>query len=277
MNLKSLLQISRPRFWLYLAGPYLVGYTFGTQTINGFHDPYFIIHFFYFLIPANILLYGINDFFDYDTDQFNNKKGSIEHNLIPKEKNNLVGILLICLALSFFLLAIQIKNEVQLLISFFLFLNYFYSAPPLRFKSRPIIDFCSNILYGLPALVGYYQSTNNFPSLFIMIAIFCWTSAMHLFSAIPDISPDKKANLNTSAVMFGKTNSLVICLIFWLITSGVMIYSYPHYISLISLIYPIIPLILLLNNRTNINKIYWYFPYINAFCGFLLFLIAIQK
>ena len=32
----------------------------------------------YFLIPANILIYGINDIFDYDTDKLNPKKGTYE-------------------------------------------------------------------------------------------------------------------------------------------------------------------------------------------------------
>ena len=87
MDLKSIVEISRPRFWLYLAGTYLVGYAFGAENIYSLQNFNFIIHFLFFLIPANIFLYGINDIYDEDTDQFNQKKGTYEHKLQMDEKN----------------------------------------------------------------------------------------------------------------------------------------------------------------------------------------------
>ena len=275
MSIKDILLISRPKFWLYLAGTYLVGYAFGVNSIADLKNSYFLIHFLYFLIPANLFLYGINDYFDEDTDQYNDRKGSLEHKLQSQEKSQLIGFMLLSVACSFFILSIQSTMEIQLWISFFLFLSYFYSATPLRFKTHPLIDFSSNFLYAIPGIVGYYHSAGVFPPLLVFVALFSWTSAMHLFSAIPDITPDKKAHLKTTAVLFGRTTSLIFCLIFWTIGSIIAFLYIPSYFALISLIYPIIPFMLLIHKKIQMKKIYQYFPYINTLIGFLLFLIAI--
>lgn len=275
MSIKIILSISRPKFWMYLAGTYLVGLSFGMQNITHLNNVYFLIHFLYFLIPANIFLYGINDYFDEDTDKYNDKKGTHEHKLLSKEKTQLIGFLLITVAISFFILAVQTSLEIQIWLTFFLFLSYFYSAPPLRFKAHPLIDFSSNFLYGIPGIVGYYHASGTFPPALIIIAIFTWTSSMHLFSAIPDITPDKKAHLKTTAVLFGKTASLILCLILWSATAFISFLYIPSYLSIISLVYPLIPFLILIDKRMNIKKVYWYFPIINTAVGFLLFLLAI--
>ena len=123
MKLIDLIRISRPKFWLYLAGTYFVGLVFAIENPIQLLTPFFILNFLFFLIPANFLLYGINDYFDFDTDQYNDKKDSHEHRLKLKEKNLLVGYLLLCAALSFFITALQTQIEVQLLFTLFLLLS----------------------------------------------------------------------------------------------------------------------------------------------------------
>lgn len=275
MDIKTILKISRPRFWFYLAGPYLVGYAFGLNSIYQLNSFYFYIHFLYFLIPANIFLYGINDICDEDTDKFNDKKINYEHLLRSNEKRLLIGILIACIGLSFILLSFQPLIEAQFLITLFLILSFFYSAPPLRFKAKPIIDSASNILYALPGIIAYFQTTNSFPPFLIILALFCWTTAMHLFSAIPDISADKKAHLKTTALTLGHNNSLIACAALWTITAIATIWTTESYLSIVVLIYPLIPLLLLINKDFKIKKIYKLFPYINTLAGFILFLYAI--
>lgn len=275
MNLKTIITISRPRFWFYLAGTYLVGYSFAVNNIFELQSLYFIIHFLYFLIPANIFLYGVNDICDEDTDKFNNKKVKYEHLLLSNEKSLLVGILFAVLGLSFILLSFQTKIESQLLITLFLLLSFFYSAPPLRFKAKPIVDFLSNILYALPGILAYYQVTHQFPPTEIIIALSLWTGAMHLFSAIPDIAADKKAHLKTTAIILGEKKSLILCALFWGIVAIIALFNINSYLVLIALAYPIVPLLLLTNNDLEIKKIYRIFPIINMITGFALFLYAI--
>ncbi|MEF8937724.1 MAG: lycopene elongase, partial [Halovenus sp.] len=66
--------LSRPRFWFYLAGPVIVGVVYGASSQADLFTPLTVELFLYFLIPANIFLYGINDIFDADIDQLNPKK-----------------------------------------------------------------------------------------------------------------------------------------------------------------------------------------------------------
>ena len=48
----TLLVTSRPRFWLYLAGPALVGIAFGGSTLGDLVSPVALALFAYFLLPA---------------------------------------------------------------------------------------------------------------------------------------------------------------------------------------------------------------------------------
>ncbi|TKX77983.1 lycopene elongase, partial [Halorubrum sp. SD626R] len=67
--LRYLLVLSRPRFWLYLAGPVAVGVTYGIGDVSGLFTPVTVGLAAYFLVPANVHLYGVNDAFDADIDE----------------------------------------------------------------------------------------------------------------------------------------------------------------------------------------------------------------
>jgi len=72
--LQYLLVLSRPRFWLYLAGPVAVGVTYGIADVSELFTPVTVGLAAYFLVPANVFLYGVNDAFDADIDELNPKK-----------------------------------------------------------------------------------------------------------------------------------------------------------------------------------------------------------
>lgn len=265
----KILLLSRPRFWIYLLGPFLVGWAFTDKSIlEGNALLFFAL--LYFTLPANAFLYGTNDFFDQDTDKSNPKKVIKEVKFHKKDSTlYLVSTLLgLVLSIPFFFLA---NFHAKIFLILFLLAGFFYSSPPLRFKSKPFLDFTSNILYALPGFFSYSLITSTLPQPIFFVSAFFWTSAMHLFSAIPDIAYDKKAGLNTTAVLFGKKYSLVVCTIFWLITA-LLVLPFDKFF-LIALIYPLIPFLILAMNL-NESKIYWFFPWINFFLGFLLFLYA---
>lgn len=276
-NLIKILLISRPRFWLYLAGTFLLGCPIGLNDIEQLLSISILMNFFYFLIPANIFLYGINDFFDEDTDQFNFKKRSKEYSLLKNEKLWLKWILSICFGISL-IVAFSQRLFIAIVILFFVFLSWAYSSPPLRFKARPVLDSASNVLYVLPGLVGYLQF-HEMSNIFIPIILgFCWTVAMHLFSAIPDIDPDKKAGIKTTAVLLGIRKSLILCIILWGLFAFIVIelkFLFPF--TLISFVYIIIPIYLIFVPK-RIQSAYWWFPYINGLIGFgAVILILLQK
>lgn len=268
--------ISRPRFWGYLAGPYIIGYVSGIQTQTEIINIFFFSHLFYFVTFANLLLYGVNDYFDMDTDQFNKKKTSHEHKLLLAEKRKLLLFLGISLFVSlvFFLLQTSLLSFVWFVL--FIVLAIFYSAPPIRFKIRPFFDSASNMLYAVPAFLAYAQVTNQFPSFTVILSALCWTAAMHLFSAIPDIKPDKKAHITTTAVYLGENVSLIVCAFLWGITSLITLMTpllFPW--SIFVVIYPLVPLFLL-HNKSLLEYVYWRFPYITMVLGMILFFILLS-
>lgn len=272
-ELKIALATSRYRFWVYLWGTYLTGYTAGITSVNYFYSWSFFLTLIYFIFPANLYLYGINDLYDHDTDKFNIKKLGRENILSLSKLKIIKKLAVVSIIFSTIMFFIQPTFPAKLTFLTFLLLSYFYSTPPVRFKARPYFDFLSNILYLMPGLVGYFQNNNNLFDFKYLVAAASWIFAMHLFSAIPDISADKKANLKTTATVLGEKKSLYLVLLLWFTTALlIMVSSVPIFLKTMSLIYPAIPIYLLSNKLKNIKQIYWKFPLINMLCGFVLFI-----
>lgn len=268
------LKVSRVRFWFYLAGPFTVGYVWGAQRFIDLWNPEFFAFLFYFMLPANILLYGVNDYWDYDTDRLNPKKGGKEHLVRDEEKGRLVAILGVAVAVGALLMILQRDPVERAILASFLFLSYFYSAKPLRFKARPILDFSSNILYLIPGILGFHQAIGHLPSLGVVVAAFLHSSAMHIFSAIPDIQWDTGVGIRTTAALMGERASTTLCFIFWALFSGmVIVIGGFSLISFISLIYPLM-IVYLWVRRMKPGSTYWAYPYINTGLGGLLFFLG---
>jgi len=273
-------RISRPRFWLYLGGTYLIGYSIGVTMLGQFLTPFFILHLFFFILPANVFLYGVNDYFDEDTDIFNPKKEDKEYRVTLKDKRNLILLILVSFSYGLILLVFQPDSIARLLFASFLILSFLYSAKPIRFKARPFLDFMSNFLYVIPAILAFYQLRLSLPPILPLFAAFMWTSAMHLFSAVPDIEADKQAEITTTAVLIGAIPSLILCFAFWLTFAVILVFITPWNSpwNLLMFSYPTIPLYLILRRNANIDRVYWLFPYWNAIFGLILFFsITIPK
>ncbi|MDH7594195.1 MAG: prenyltransferase [Methanomicrobiales archaeon] len=263
--------ISRFRFWIYTAGTYVVGYALGMENWLAFFQPTYYLYLFYFFFPANIFIYGVNDLWDEETDRHNPKKSGMEHRLSPEERGVLIRLLAACGSFSLLLLMIQ-NNSQRIVFLAFLLLSYFYSARPLRFKEIPILDFASNMLYIMPGIFGYLIASGEFPPLAFILAGFLHIAAMHLFSAVPDIEYDREAGIRTSAVIFGRRPSLIICIVFWGCLSMLVLWlSGFHPLSVPVLVYPLFPALLLLRPSMSIEAFYWRLPYINTILGGLLF------
>ncbi|MFX1510652.1 MAG: prenyltransferase, partial [Promethearchaeota archaeon] len=252
-------RISRPRFWLYLGGTYLIGYSIGITTIFQFLNPFFALQLFFFMFPANVFLYGVNDYYDEDTDIFNPKKDDKEYRVTSKDRRTLLALILISFIFGVVLLLLQPDIIGMALFGIFLLLSFLYSAKPIRFKARPFLDFMSNFLYVMPAIIAFYQLRFFIPPILPLFAAFMWTSAMHLFSAVPDIEADKQANVTTTAVFIGSVPSLILCFAFWFAFAFILVFlvSWNSPWNLLMFVYPAIPLYILLRRTANIDKIYW--------------------
>ena len=273
--LSFLFTVSRFRFWIYTGGTYVVGYALGMDSTDAFFElPYYVYLVFFFFI-ANVFIYGINDLMDEETDALNPKKVEKENLLENTDRGRLVLALSLVAVVSLILMVTQTMEE-RLVFTLFLFLSFFYSAPPLRFKSVPVLDFSSNMLYVMPGVFGYLLASGTMPASVLILGGFFHVAAMHLFSAIPDIEYDRAAGINTSAVLFGYRRSLMVCMFFWsLLALLTLMLSSFHPLAFLVLIYPAVPALLLADGSMDINRVYWYFPYINTTLGGILFLALV--
>ena len=245
--------MSRPRFWMYTAGPFLLGSL--AASVDVVFTYTFWLQFLFFLIPANFFLYGINDIADQDTDKYNSKKKDKERGFSSSHTVYVTISFLFFVVYAFFL-----RGGSLLLLGLFFFLSFAYSMKPFRFKQLPFLDSFSNVLYIIPGLLGYYFYSGSLPSISIIIASWCWVWAMHLYSAIPDIIPDKKAHLLTTAVLLGRNKSLLFCGLLWTITTVVSGLWFLFIYSIMCII----------SYYGNEKKIYWYFPLLNMVIGMIL-------
>ena len=268
--LRLALRISRFRFWIYTAGTYVVGYALGASQLQDFLQPDYFVYLLYFFFPANLLIYGINDFWDEETDRLNPKKDGKEVRVSHEQRRALLRLLYVVIGLSLLLMLFQDWTE-RGIFALFLFLSYGYSAPPLRFKGRPILDSASNFLYVVPGVFAYYLASGELPPLIFVVAGFAHIFAMHLFSAIPDIDYDRGAGVRTGAVLMGRRTSLLVCLLCWGVLSAIVLYlAELQPLSWLVLIYPTIPMALLMSQDLSVERIYWWFPYVNTTLGGLL-------
>lgn len=279
----QLLHTSRPRFWFYLAGPWVVGYLLIAQRpLDLITSPLFWLGLAVWILPANFFLYGVNDLADQDTDQFNQRKlgyeqdGSVLETVWGKA---LLWISLLALLWFGFLL----PPAGAAVHGLFLLLAASYSLPPLRFKARPLIDAYSNILYALPAFVAVSLSPTNqvgsvHPFWFwaIVVGVLTWNAGMHTFSALPDITADKKAGLETTATWLGKNKGLWFVIFNWSISASIVILSL-GWLATPFLIYPLIAWTIQ-RHSFSVARFYPYFPRLNLVMGtYLYWLILSQK
>ena len=277
--LATLLRLSRWRFWLYLAGTYLVGYTAGVEHVGQLLTWWLWIHLLFFTLPANLLLYGVNDLFDADTDSRNPKKGLVEHRLSQSERPLAWSAVASALVLALTLVVAQRSFADGAMLSAFVVLAVAYSTPPVRLKTRPILDSASNVLYAAPGFLGWQQASGQPVHAIPVLIAGLWTAAMHLFSAIPDIESDREAGLSTTATLVGLRGSLAVCTVLWLMFAGSLLglgVLWPW--NLAALIYPLIPGVLLLSEPEATHRFYWYFPAINSLMGMAgFFVVALGK
>lgn len=264
--------LSRPRFWLYLAGPVIVGVVYGASSVNEFFQPVTVGLFLYFLLPANLFLYGINDLFDADIDELNPKKSDDGREVQYTGSHAVIVVVVSATVLGLVFVPFLSVEALAALAGFYL-LGTVYSAPPLRLKTTPFLDSFSNGLYILPGVVAYAALTGSVPPAVAVAAGWIWAMGMHTFSAIPDIEPDRAAGIQTTATVLGADRTLLYCALCWLVASGLMATLHP-FLGLVFGVYPVF-VGLVAAAGISVHRAYWWFPVLNTAAGMFLTLGAI--
>jgi len=227
----------------------------------------------FFTFPANLLIYGFNDVFDYETDKHNEKKKGYEGLLSPKSRKPLLNVLTALGALGILLvLPASVPEVAKWAMTAFYFFGLGYSVPPIRAKTKPFFDAYFNVLYVFPALVSYGLLTGELPQPQLFVAAALWCAAMHAYSAIPDIRADQKAGIKTIATVLGKQGTLLFCAVNY---GAAALLSFP-WLGIFSLLAGGVYLwIIYVSSKTSTGegffRYYTYFPTINMLIGLLLF------
>lgn len=264
MTLRYLLALSRPRFWLYLAGPVVVGATFGAGEPGELFSLPVLALFAFFLVPANVLLYGVNDVFDADVDEANPKKEDRE---VRYGGQRVVPAAVLACGLLGLVLVPVVPLGSLLWVAVFYLLGVQYSAPPGRFKTTPFLDSVSNGLYFAPGAAAYVALAGNQPPLLAIAGGWLWTMGMHTFSAIPDVEPDREAGIETTATLLGESRTYAYCVGCWAI-SAVCFGALDARLGALFLVYPVFTLAVALTDL-DVSRAYWWFPAINTVVGAL--------
>jgi 4-hydroxybenzoate polyprenyltransferase len=277
MPFSKLWKLSRPRFWIYVFGPFLVGLAAGARVSQDFLSTPILLFGLYFTLPANLLIYGVNDIFDYETDVLNSKKMNYETLVSPQERPFLWRAIAMT-NLPFVALLPFAPRAALMAIIAFLFFSFFYSAPPIRAKARPILDSAFNVLYIFPGVFAYFLIGGTAFSVQLFFAAMCWAMAMHAYSAVPDISSDRAANLPTVATLYGFRGTLVLCLTLYIASA---IFSFSVLGAVVAGLGVLYAGLMLLSLRSKTESellgVYKFFPLINTLSGMVLFFAVARK
>ena len=203
-NLIKAVEISRPLLWLNTSMPLL----WGLLATRGAVQPSDLLLFAFFLFPYNYFLHAPNDYFDFETDARNPRKGGVEGALTPKPllaQHAIISTLLLLPFLAF--TATQFPPLTLASLGLLLFLSAAYNAPPTRLKGRPILDSLTNVLYAIPLQVGIHAAGGTdliAPQVLVFAA---WGIGAHALTTITDRDEDAAAGVRTIAVLLGRRNT----------------------------------------------------------------------
>lgn len=170
-------------------------------------------------LPFNLLIYGVNDIFDFEIDQLSLRKDSYQGARLGKAEFRRVWIGVLGLNLPFLLFFVgRISLEASAFIALYVFVFLAYSVPPFRFKARVYADSLSNAAYSLPVAIVPLYLGHAAPYL-PLAALASWSVAKHAYDAIQDREVDAHLGVRTTPVALGVRGALIWCGFFWALSS----------------------------------------------------------
>ena len=216
----KLFKVSRPISWVNTAYPFAAAYL----VLGGGLDALFFIGTLFFLIPYNLLMYGVNDVFDYESDIQNPRKNSIEGAV---EAKSFHPVILWASALTTipFVIAILLLSPnftASLIFLSVLFFVIAYSLKGLRFKEIPLLDSITSSIHFVGPMIFAVAVTGFQPQAWpFAVALFLWGLASHAFGAVQDVIPDRKGNLKSIATIIGARATVWFSLALYLVAAAV--------------------------------------------------------
>lgn len=226
LSIKEILAASRPVSWINTAAPFIVGYLISIKSF----DLTALVGTIYFLFPYNLLMYGVNDIYDYESDIKNPRKNSVEGAILKKTKHNQLWLAILLVNLPFILYFLTIDDMiVRVGIVLLVFFCLSYSAKPLRFKEVPFLDALNSSIHFVgPFVFGLIFAGSTREYWPVILAFLCWGMASQAFGSIQDIKPDRAAQIKSIGTVLGAKRTNTFILIMYTITCLItLIYYFP--------------------------------------------------
>ena len=270
-TIKTLFWVSRPISWINTAYPFAVAYFLTTGSI----DATLVIGTLFFLIPYNLLMYGINDVFDYESDLRNPRKGGIEGALLDPRFHRLTVVSAVVSSFPFVLfLTLVGTSESTGWLYLFLFTVIAYSARGLRFKEKPFLDSLTSASHFVgPAVFGLSLAGASFASqtLWLLLGAFTlWGIGSHAFGAVQDVRADREGGIASIATVIGARNTVRFSFVAYLVAAGLIALA-----GILNLLWAAVPYLVIVGRHWNItdatcedaNRGWKLFIWLNFFAG----------
>jgi len=164
-TVKKLFWVSRPISWPNTSYPFLVGFLLASVwPLSSLDIATLVVSTLYFIGPYNLLMYGVNDVFDYESDIRNPRKGGIEGMKESRQFHPTILKAVLVTNVPFLVYLFAVGSwPARIVLAFVVFAALAYSLNGLRFKEIPFFDsvtssfhFVSPLVFAL-ALVGSSQ------------------------------------------------------------------------------------------------------------------------
>lgn len=219
-----LLLASRPLSWVNTAYPFAAATLLAGTGV----DVRLVIGTLFFLVPYNLLMYGLNDVFDYASDAANPRKGGAEGALLPPRTHRLTLGLAFGLTVPFVVALAVLGNPWSwLALAVLLFDVVAYSMPPFRWKEVPFLDSLSSSTHFTgPAVYGLVlaEAAWDLATVLVLVAFLLWGMASHAFGAVQDVVPDREAGISSIATAFGARTTVRLALGAWALAGALMLF-----------------------------------------------------
>jgi 4-hydroxybenzoate polyprenyltransferase len=277
---RQLLGSSRPVSWINTAYPFAAAYLLSGGGITA----ELVIGTLFFLVPYNLLMYGINDVFDYESDLRNPRKGGIEGIVLSDRWHGVTLWASGLLALPFVVALVAFGDLAStLVLAVTLAAVVGYSAPGVRLKERPVLDsmtssthFVGPAAFGLALADGAWTVT----AAASLVAFFLWGMASQAFGAVQDVTADREAGIGSIATVLGTATTVRVAIGLYAAAGVVVLLTgWPGALAgLLALPYivSILPFRSLPDERCEEANAGWRrFLWLNQVTGFLLTLLFI--
>ncbi len=216
---------SRPISWINTAFPFAAAYFF----LGGDLNLFFWVTTFFFLIPYNLLMYGVNDVFDYESDLRNPRKGGIEGALLPPEFHKPTLLIVSVIAVPFLIfIASQIWSDAAALVAFLTTIYFViaYSLKGFRYKEIPLLDSVSSAIHFVGPMVFaiVLLDAYNLHLFLATAAFFLWGVGSHAFGAIQDIRADREAGIASIATAIGARRTVLFSFTAYLLAGLILLF-----------------------------------------------------